>query len=722
MMSEVKTSHELASLLGSTLTSTDPIKAIEDHGYTLSAELRQKLESTEIVPKLPEEERQRWAERAKDFGPSRFTVGEPSPFSLASLAPGEYDLILGFRMDLLHEALEGLYATHVIPHGLPAHTDEKLVIDVLRGLFDGIPEGEKIETGTFHLTAAPTMSPVDGTERVSLHQPFELDIDRVSSGMFHGTVVREKVASLVGTLHLTMSVDVEVVGVNNRPKLGVRLIPVDPLGNLPDEQRFRIEVDAGSTIQPQGQQVLDDIEMLIALFMKNELEGKQVWTVTPEIDLKEYTGGGPLVVGSVDVRTVVSPVSGAVMIGVRFGWPGPGHGDPQRLTNPFVDQSANIYARVHIERLRMILQEMQESSELGKLAKEEHEDARIEKADVELGENEIRIKLKGKVVDACGFWKDLPFEAVHTIHFEFLPDRVRITRSTSINTDGEDVFWCAVLSVLQVVAVGVAVGVATGGLGGIALGALAGLYVGKNVPFFEMAYDELFGEGEGPEVSLFKLRTPISGTELLPRITGAYMRATADCLEHFYSISLVPDEINTYLYARFLYRDLATLARPVEPLSGVKVQLLDQDFPKPTFDDVKIPLEEEEIVIEGGSKVIVIKLYAPPESDEVLKVEKTDWTGLARFMLRPHELQTTAGTVFTTTTKITEFHESGETTEKPIREQLPDVYFRVHTDFGVRDTSKSDDDEGLMVNLRMKRVGSADAPLTFLFKKQGVFA
>ena len=112
--------------------------------------------------------------------------------------------------------------------------------------------------------------------------------------------------------------------------------------------------------------------------------------------------------------------------------------------------------------------------------------------------------------------------------------------------------------------------------------------------------------------------------------------------------------------------------------------------------------------------------FVAPSGNQVLATGTTDHQGRVAFVLQPDQLRTTAGTVVTTvsTENLHKVVPSITTSEEPVEERLPDVYFRVKPRDGdgpVFNTLTLD--KGFVPNLRERRIGTVTAPLTFLTGK-----
>lgn len=749
-MAQIETTHDLARVAGEMAIGADPVAELEHRGHTLSPALKEQIAAARrAAAALSPAERQRRERMAKAFGPTRLTM-QPLDFKPKDLPAGDYDIVAGIGLQIVDEALAGLYDTLVVPHEIAVPdllSDQELnnlVVNVLRGVFDGIPDGSDITVGTFHITAPPTTLPVPGTNGLVLRVPFGLDIDRVSGSS------RQKVTSLVGAVSVGVRVatDTRLASTDGNYQLVVTIEP-PPEGSSADD-RLDIEIDPSSALQPRPGSQLHSLATVLGLIVDRELaKAEPKWVVSGIIDLP-FGKNNALVLQGVDVRTVDTAKGGAIVIGVRAGGP-PTPGDPSRLTNPFGSRDANFYVRLHEALVQKILKIALDTGELTKIAKEQNPDAVITSADVSFAENLIQLILKGKIVDACPINKDLHFTATRSIHFDVQGGTIILRQDNSLTPDETDKIICIITTLAAGLILGISFGIFTAGLGaGLALsigvGALTGLMEIISIPFTKIAYDALTSSGGGPDFNYFPLNQPIPGTELLPRAHLVASLPSEGTLETFAQVDLVPDHINTYVYAAFLERK-GLLGRQVHPLAHTQVQLMDQDAPRPTGDDAPIPKEGHRIVFHNRKRFVTEETkFEPPIHDQLLSTAQTDDRGLIRVMLTPTERTTTAGTkVVTTTTEKLDVEESpgshihggpggigGEpgpvgppvndrpgidvvTHHSPIIERKPDVYFRVKLPDGrTGDTRRQS--SGLTINLGAGRLGTPESPLTFTFR------
>jgi hypothetical protein len=203
-------------------------------------------------------------------------------------------------------------------------------------------------------------------------------------------------------------------------------------------------------------------------------------------------------------------------------------------------------------------------------ASAERDDVKIEDADIELKPNEIRLTLKGQLVDACRFNKDLGFTATRIYHYSVFGGEITVTEDQDVDLDNADVVWCVVLGGLQTLIAGLAFHI-----------------IGSLVDVIRLAP----GGGDDDPIRLsgvFQLDMPVPGTEVLPQAETLQIRVEERFMEANGVASLIPDEVNTYVNVVFQQRS----GHPpfaVSPIENAKVELIDQDVPRPVGDDVAIP-------------------------------------------------------------------------------------------------------------------------------------
>jgi hypothetical protein len=723
-MSVITTTQELARVLSGRTAGEDPRTDLERRGYKLSPALARRVATLRPSKPIDAPRRERWAAAAREAGPVHYLEGLPPRGTPRERAAGDWDIVAAVGFDAVDAALAGLHATRVVPRdidlGLVLSSSEltDLIAEVLQDVFEGVPDG--INSIVLRLDPAPTARPIVGTDGAELTLPFTLDLGRTS--VFAG---RTTLTSIVGTLQLGVSLDAEVSFVGTEGRLTIALgLPYPPS----TEQALAITIAADSPVQPRSGSRLDSLVTVLGLIVTRRLgPSLPSWVIAPLIHLPLGTNTN-LLVRQVGVRAVDTGGGGAIVVGVRAGGLLPEPGDLDNLTNPFAERGGNLFLRVHEELVRNVLRAAHRSGYLDELAREVDESARIEDVDASFTRDEIRFHVRGRLVDGCGLWKDLPFEVVHAVKFALEGDRIVLTRQNNVHVGTLDAVLCFLTSVLEGAIVGAVAGLASGllvgMLGGIILGIVAGLAeslatrpVGRLAA--QAIWDFIHGEDSGgPDTTMIDLDRPVPGTELLPQIEGLDVEVDDVSLQTWNRITLVPDTINTYAYVALAERGLFLPRSVARPIPGVRIECMDQDVPAPPGDDARPPLDEPEQVVVSNRKrlVTVSTIYRPPTQDQRLASATTDMAGIARFVLRPSQLRTTAGRV--ERTRMTEYLDQPQretdyhTTTTVLVERAPDVYFRGRLVDG-RSLDSRTLAPGLLLNLSQRRIGTPDSPLTF---------
>lgn len=772
-MPTITRAQELAPFLSDVIAAPDPIAALELRGQRLSPGLRGRVTSNAARFQVPAARLRRWKELAQQRQPARVVVrgssapsAPPAPAAVGTrvlaLAAGDYDVIAGVGLDVVDQALAGLWQTWAIPQqiDLPAQLegedpfDPETVLELLRTHFDGIPDGTDVRVGRLHFTAPPTSEPVPGRPRLRLAMPFTLDVERPVGVRLPRRF--EVVTTLEGTLHATVEIATPLLGTPGQSDFQLAITVQLPSEIEPGEELV-IEVDPSSEVQPS--EPLEGFAEVLRRIVTDALEsdgGPQIgpgelagWTVSPLIRLPFGQGDQPdpsIIIQDVDARAVQSGDRGAIMVGIRST--SPGAGDPgARLTDPFAAAEANggnFYLRVHEDLVRHVAQRALDAGELERLARAQvHDAVRIDRiAEVSFRPGEVRVRIAGRVEDACPLGADLHFESTQIIKFDIVDGELVVELDDELDLLDWDNIWCVLGTVLTLgltFVMPAIMGVATLGwlwglLVGLAGGSLLTWLAFADLPAGELAWEaftSLFEDGGEDEPTVISLRRPIPRTELLtePSITGYALDDVS--LGTYGRLALVPDNVDTFVYVRFLERTgpLGLLRRPVE---GMDVALRDQDVPRPQGDDAIVPEEKSEVVFANQKRIVTRTVrFEAPSRDDHLATARTDSRGVAAFLLTPNEVRTDAGVVVTTTvTEILDVREGpelldggspprGEPAGIQVREQRrrllekPDVYFTARLPSGSFVDTRSLA-SGLVMNLGSRRIGTASEPLTFV--------
>lgn len=140
-----------------------------------------------------------------------------------------------------------------------------------------------------------------------------------------------------------------------------------------------------------------------------------------------------------------------------------------------------------------------------------------------------------------------------------------VTHSTDSDLDNTDVAECVIVEALQLEFFGGLVSVIDLILQLIRFAPLLDGDDGGSFDIFPGIYDS---------------REPVPGTEVLPKAEAVQALVSEDLLDARGTLSLRPDDINTYIYAQFI-RHSPQLGGAPTPISGAVVQLVAQDSRAP---------------------------------------------------------------------------------------------------------------------------------------------
>jgi hypothetical protein len=608
-------------------------------------------------------------------------------------------------MSVANAILAGLHANRTIPDVL--FLDELLssgTLDLLQGAFVVDRPGGRI--GRLELTTPPTLAPIrDGVDRIALTIPFRLNFERVSS------VLRRQVRTVItfatGRLRLEVGLVTRTVPVS----VSARNLEIQV--DLSSSDEARLEIDPDSPVQrrnPPEPGQSDGLAIILQNALQQRLAGSLRVTISAAI---------PLPIGRLEIReTAIITREDALLVGVKVQGT-PGAGNPETLTALFPDAETNYFTRVHDQVLRLIVRSAARSGALTRIAKETHPDAVIDSADVAFGDGTIEVRATGKIVDLCPLGVDLGFTATTTLTITLEGTRIRVEKSTDENLDNTDAVVCTItslgLALLAAVTVVVSQGLSLGSgfAAGYALGVVGVLTL--MLEFESEDFDLVLGGGGG-EPTFIELDDPFPGTDLLPTLTGGFIRLDESTMLVAGQLGVRPDIINTYLYVRFLEADALGLARPMR---GVAVRLMDRDSPAPASDDVTLPGPSTTTSGQSGPTgdfAITTRTRYVRTADEVFGEATTDHAGRVRFYV-PHDRLTSVGgskVVETTRTNLETDEVTTSTTSTPVAESRPDFYFRLTQPNGaVVDTLQLP--AGFFLNFQSARVGTPAHPLTIAF-------
>lgn len=703
-MPEINTVAELLDQLGDVATAPESLADLQARGVTFAPDLQARLAAAPGRTRLSAAERRRLAALAGRLGPVQLTATGVAPLMADALPQGEYDLVVALRLAVLNETLAALFEGMAYPREIVDDVDALFTRERLVALSDDIPPN--IPIGPLRLTAPLTVYAVDGTENLLLVQEFSLDFRQtILQGPLPGEIT---VSSLVATAQFGVAVRPGVQGDELILNLADIVFPVT------DTEQLRLTVAPDSPIQPRSAEALEgfaaEIDGLFRVAVRVAVAGA-VDSVSPIIHLP-FGVGADLTVHDIGVRTH-SDDDDVIVVGVRLATdalPVEGLGNPDTLSNPFGATTLNTYARFHEALFRKVVKEAHASGALEDAARGVHGDLRVDGADAQLDANELQLILDIRLVNACGFIVntiDVNVRVTVTFHFAVFQGQLFVTRTADHNIDNTDVVLCVVTELLQLATLGAA----------FSLIELI-LQLMRLAPLISTDEDR-----EPVEIfpAVFDPTEPVPGTEVLPRVEAVQALVSEDRVESLGTLSLRPDDVNTYVYVQFKRRS-AHIGEAPTPITGARVDILDQDQPIPPDDDASLPQTGTTSTIFGHTITDTTVRFVAPDRDQVLASGTTDGHGRVQFVLRPNQLETAAGSVETTVSTENVENEGRskpqKTTTRPLRERLPDIYFRVtQRDGGIINSRQLD--EGFVPNLNSRRVGSAREPLTFLTGTQG---
>jgi hypothetical protein len=697
-MATISNPQNLLPLLGSVAAAEDPVAALEQRGHQVATALKTRLQPHRRPTPT---KRKLWNKMAAKAGTLAFTAGQPHPITARQLAPGEYEFSAGVRMSLANEILAGLHANGTVPDVI--FLDRLLSagnIDLLQGAFRMDRPGGRI--GRFQITAPPTLEPIrEALDRVAFVIPFRLNFERIVS-IFSGEV-RSVVTFATGRLRLSVGLVTQVVPVS----VAARNLEIQI--DLSSSSEARLEIDPSSPVQrtsPPPPGGADGLAIILQNALQQRLAGSLRFTVSAAI---------PLPIGKLEIHEIAILTRGdALLVGIKVQGT-PGSGNPATLTALFSDAQTNFFSRVHDQVLRLIVQSAARSGELTRMAQQTHPDAVIDSADVAFGNGTIELRATGKIVDLCPLGVDLGFTATVTLTITLEGTRIRVKKETSTDLDNSDAVLCVVTSLGLALLAAVAVITFQGWLAGLAAFGVFGVLT-LMLEFDGDDFDLAVGGGGGGGDTLVDLDFPFPGSDLLPTLTGLFIRLDDSTMLIAAHLGTRPDNLNTYFYVRFLEAGGFALARPMQ---GVQVQLMDRDSPAPEGDDVTLPgpsTTQSSQPTPGGGVVITKRTRFVRGSDETFRQVTTDHAGRIRIYIPSDKLASKAGSKVVETTRLnvdTE-RETTSTVRTPIPEARPDFYFRIARPNGTFiDTLGLP--AGFFLNFQSSRIGTRASPLTITF-------
>lgn len=689
---------ELVAVWPRVAFAPDPRAALATAGFELSPELEARL----AAPGSQLAGRAALVERLGGVPPSdvALTVGSAPRLPPRSLPPGEFDVVVGLRLEVLSHVLDGLYDAFVWPHGLPPDDVPAILLERLRALSDDIPDVDGLTMGALHLTAAPTVTAgPDGALRLS--QPLRLEVDVAGPP-------RTTVTSLTGVLHYLVRPVADVVGDGNRLVLG-----------LGTEETEEFTVDGDSLVRPRDEAALQEFsEFVTALVALARTQLPSDVSVSPVLGLP-FANEVPVRI--LAARTMAAPTeagAGAVYVGVMVGFGGDVE-VPDQIPEPgtlaadlFGGSGVNVVATVHEATLQAALTASIPTIQRKAQAKANELpvaiDLVVDSTGLEIeSPGTIRTVVKAKLVDFCGVFVntiDLDFTVSADARIRQIFDGTIVVEAVpGVDFDDSDAALCALTTIGDLVTFQIFDVL-------VSLAAVLGRIALTGSDVLEPQSFDLNG--------VFEPDRPVPLTELAVRaeLLQAGVRQGGDRFELRGMVTLRPDTDHLFVYVRVLQESQFGGGGPFRPtftVADAAVEVRDKDNPQPHGDDFA-PSLESDILQEGGQLSFVRRRLELGENERMGR-GRTDSSGLVRLVV------SRTGGIGGTVVRLTEIRDQATgavTTEEerePAIERLPDIYLRIRLPDGRRfDSVDLEGASGLRVNHRDPRIGAPDAPLTLV--------
>lgn len=708
-MATISKVRDLVPLLKEIETADDPIAAIERRGHVINSALRTRLKAARAPTPA---QRRLWQKTAAKAGALRTTFGERPQIVPRQVSPSEYEFSAGLRMSAADEILAGLLANGTIPDVL--FLDELLSAgdsNTLQNFFVVDKPGGRM--GRLQFTGTPTIAPIsDGSDRVLLTLPFRLNFERITKTVF------KQVRTLVTFATGRMRLDIRLAAEADVDSKGARFVEIQL--DLSGGGNARLETDANSPVKLAVQPAPGQFDIL-AVILQNEIKqrlgGALRLTVSASI---------PLPLGKLEIRSPAIVTRGdALLVGVKVVGT-TGLGNPDTLVPLFPNAETNFFTRVHDQVLRLIIQDAAKSGILTREAKKSHPDAVIHSADIAFGKDTIKLIASGEIVDLCPGGVNLGFRVTTTVTIKLEGTEIHVTKETSKDLDNTDALLCVIgtlgLALLTAVAVLVfnGIGIASGFTAVLAFGVIGVL--SAILAFDGDDFALAFGSGGGGDdkPTIIELDFPIPGTDLLPTLTGNFIRLDESTMLMAARLGTRPDDLNTYFYVQFMEPDANNpAATAVRPMKNARVRLMDRDSPQPAGDDVNLPgptTTRRSQQTPAGNFSITTETRFASTTDEMFREATADRNGRVRFYIPRDKLGSKGGVKVVETTRLNldTDKETKSTQRTSVPEARPDLYFQV-----TRPNNTTIDTlnlaSGFFKNFQSSRIGTPANPHTITF-------
>jgi hypothetical protein len=713
-MAAITKSSDLVNHLAELSFSENPSEALIRAGHVIDDGLLPKLRlnNSALRGRLPSLRR-----ASKKAGRLSYSVNQASPpFTVAALAPGDFEFIAALKIAVANEIVAGFFDNGTIPATI--NLDQILTAEQLQKLTSQlIPDRTGGRIGRLFFTGPPLLSlPTGSPGLIRIHLPIRVNFETIIDTPFR--TIRTVVTFFKGALNLVARLDAEVVQTDQFSQGVAPTIQL--MIDLNDRFLASFETDTDSPVQRDESSIGLGIDFLAA---ELQLGFQELYGARLKVAISALI---PLPIGSLEVAEIqTTTIDDVLLAGVKLT-EAPDLGDIARLQLNFSNASDNFCVRTHGSVLSRLAQAALDSGQLTGAAKKVHPDAVIDSVHVDISNNRISIAAKGKIVDLCPLGVDLGFTTTTTLAFSLEGTRVKVTKSTNTNLDNGDAILCAItsLGIAIIVAVIVAIlpGFGTASVIG-AVGAFSAIgFLQVLLEYNDQEIDLLFGSGGGPTVHWIDLDLALPGTDLLPALTGEFFRIDDGSLVLGGTINARPDDTNSYFYIAF--QTIGQFGR-TQPLVDAKVQLIDRDNPPAPGDDVTLPptrtVTTRHTIPNGTFSTTTTTSYERG-ADEVFKSVTTDRNGRIRIYLPKRALQSVGAKqlIRTVHVGIDGSDDGDDSAEMPntklgglIKESFPDFFFQVVTKDGTRfDTSVIPSAHWL--NFHSSRIGSPSAPLVVI--------
>jgi hypothetical protein len=697
-MARFKTFDDVLRAIPGLLASRLDVHEYLQRPGVLASELRAEIQRTPPTEPI----RALWPGGAGTRLPTIVRDVKPRPDAALRLPPGEYDLRVALRIELVNQTIAGVYQTHTIPHRLPLIPFVLAPIfhlDALRTVMTGIPD--LVRGGDLQLTAAPSVEVVDFVEHLVIAAPIRIDFIREIEGLPFPRVV----SHLSGTLRIPVPIEIEVLTAEENDGVeGIRV--AFPLGSSPVPLRLVIDPDSPvQAILPGADEFFREHDMDLRSGLNQYVGGM---LASPVIAIPGLDGIS-LKLQRGDVRAFNHTVIIGLLLGVGDDPEEPGTGDPTTLAGSSLESDGpNIRAIAHATIVDKLMRSALRSGRLQALAT--HAASAFQpgvSADAtdawgSIDEDGIKVRIALSITGFCA----ATLNVVYAIDLKPTVQNGQVVISRKEEYQGIGA-WEILVCFLS--------GIASFGLG-LVVPLLRGLWWlddsrGGILDWVLNGFPS--SEDPAPFVvsALLETTRPVPRTELRAQVQVTKVTLEREKMTSEGTAALLRDTLNAYVYAVFHQSSSDPLYPGSWPIQNAKIHLVDLDWEG---------LGDEVPTVPGyeiGNTIVttrILALFPPETSAQSIATSTTNFEGRVRFALSPQLMLTRWGTARMQRTFTNRETGTATTTPPffgPIDELAPDLYFVVERFDGTRVQT------GLLaVDVRPgQRVGTADEPLRFDF-------